>query len=512
MTLRSFLLILTRQLSNKWGRFLLASGGIMVGIWAITLTSGLSLGLSQTIVQAINSQPGAREISVYRSADNKTSFFEITEAPKFKAISLAKLDEIKTKYPEVVGVTPQEILNLYQLPNQPNFSCTQEAVRIQNAQAALNNPLLSQSNPATPTTPPANPEEQKAKAEGLQTELNSLQDKCPTLSIISTVFDNFYESNKSNWSGKTSSPARGEIVTCYKCGSRDFGKKLGADNPEQLLGKEITLEFQRTPNLFKSEEIVDVLNSTSGGEQIKTSEKVTFKIVSVVDDREANAFGGNAPYFLDFSYFTDAIKLVRPDWNKDQLGFVQASVFLKNYQDQGKIIDQLRGNGYLAFSITQAIVSAVQTAFVVLTAVLAAFGLIALIASVFGIVNVMTISVLERQKEIGILKSLGAFDRDIFWIFLLESMLLGFIGWLFGTLVSILMGQVISFAFTRLVAGNQTWRDNLEALNITNFGPDFPWWLLLSTLGLALFFTILSGVFPAIRASRQNPVEVLRAE
>jgi putative ABC transport system permease protein len=54
--------------------------------------------------------------------------------------------------------------------------------------------------------------------------------------------------------------------------------------------------------------------------------------------------------------------------------------------------------------------------------------------------------------------------------------------------------------------------ENLESLNITEFSPSFPWWLIGGTLLLALIFTILSGVYPAIKAGKQNPVDVLRSE
>jgi ABC-type antimicrobial peptide transport system permease subunit len=74
------------------------------------------------------------------------------------------------------------------------------------------------------------------------------------------------------------------------------------------------------------------------------------------------------------------------------------------------------------------------------------------------------------------------------------------------------MGSIIGTVFTALVNGNAEWKTNLDALGITSFGPSFPAWLVLGSLGLALFFTVLSGVFPSFKASRQNPVEVLRSE
>jgi putative ABC transport system permease protein len=172
----------------------------------------------------------------------------------------------------------------------------------------------------------------------------------------------------------------------------------------------------------------------------------------------------------------------------------------------------LRGDGFFTFSLAEVLIGSVQAAFNVLTIVLSGFGFIALVASIFGIVNVMTISVLERRKEIGVLKSLGARDMDIFKIFFLESAVLGFIGWLGGTLLGLFGGFLISTIFKAFINSNSDWKKNLEGLNIDNFSPSFPWWLLLGTLAVALFFTTLSGIFPAIRAGRQNPVEVLRSE
>jgi ABC-type lipoprotein release transport system permease subunit len=66
--------------------------------------------------------------------------------------------------------------------------------------------------------------------------------------------------------------------------------------------------------------------------------------------------------------------------------------------------------------------------------------------------------------------------------------------------------------FKWYIDNNPSFADNLEVFNINDFAPDFPWWLVLGTLSLAVFFTVMAGVFPAIRASRQNPVEVLRSE
>jgi ABC-type antimicrobial peptide transport system permease subunit len=501
MTLSSFILILQRQLTHKWGRFLLASGGIMIGIWAITLTTSLSFGLSDTVVKAINSQPSAKEFSLYKTIDLKTSFFDIQEAPKFVAIGKKEITELKNKNPHIVSISSQSILNLFL--NTSGESCVQQS----------NKNIATATALANLSVDPANSNQTDEAITAQQKSQTDFDAKCRTISIVGGSYQNFYESNKTKWLGSTQEPTVNEIVTCFKCGSLDLGKVLGASEPKDLIGKTINTEYQSAPVTYEAGKVVDVLNADRGSAKIKTQNSAPLKIVAVVDDRDDNAFGGgNTNFYVQESLFTEAIKLAKPETNIENIGFVQYSVVVDDYNNLDKVLESLKNDKYLAFSLLQNIINSIKTAFIVLQIVLAGFGFIALIASVFGIVNVMTISVLERQKEIGILKSLGAKNSDIFNIFLIESAMLGIIGWLLGTLISVGMGYGISAASIAIINSNKDWKANLDALNIQSFGPQFPWWLFVGTLLIALIFTIMSGVFPAIKASRQNPVDVLRAE
>ncbi len=505
MTFTSFFLILRRQFQQKWGRFLLASGGIIIGVWAITLTTGLSLGLQDTIVTAINSQASAKQITLYKTSTNQTNFFEINDAPKFVALSLPELEKIKASNSNIEGITPDSLLNLYL--NTSNQSCYNQDKELQVKLTAAASPssTIPTGSANVPSTVSTAPSITEAQAKFLK--------DCPTLTIASDYFNNFYSLNKNTWSGQTNAPKRGEIAACFKCGTLDLYKTLGVENPSDMLGKEITVEFSRVPANYEPGSIIDVLNVDRGNPKVGKQVSEKLKIVSVIDDRKANSFGsGSVNFYLDYSYFTQAVQIDKPNLNANQIGFNSASIYVKSFDQVDSVIKSLQDAKYLPFSVTQAIISGIKTAFSVLTIVLAGFGFIALIASVFGIVNVMTISVLERQKEIGILKSLGARDSDIFYIFVLESASLGIIGWVIGILISLGMGNIIGVVFTSLVNGNAEWKTNLDALGITSFGPSFPVWLVLGSLALALFFTILSGVFPAYKASRQNPVEVLRSE
>jgi ABC-type lipoprotein release transport system permease subunit len=486
MTLYSFSLILRRQLTQKWGRFLLASGGIMIGIWAISLTTSLSLGVSDALITAINSQAFAKQITLSKTESNQTSFFDIQDAPKFVPIATKDLAKVKANHSNIVDVSPAVFLNfeLHKNLNDPNLKCVEKAL------------------------------EDKSKSEQLTiaaTTNSAPTQNCQNIFISSSAFSDFYESNKRNWVGSTTKPSRGEIVTCFRCGQDKFDELLGTKEPKDMVGKTITIELQRAPELYEGNKVVDVQNFNVPKTEILKSKNVELKIVAVVDDREASIFSSGS-YYLDYSYFQDAFKLANPTLNPDDYGALQNTVFIDSYQNLDKVVNELRNDKYLTFSLAQTIIQGVNTGFVVLSVALSLLGFIALIASVFGIVNVMTISVLERQKEIGVLKSLGAKDGDIFSIFLLESSLLGVIGWLFGILLAVGMGNLISWIFIAVINSNTEWKNNLSSLNLTSFSPSFPWWLLLGTLGIALLFTILSGVFPAITASKQNPVDVLRSE
>lgn len=124
--------------------------------------------------------------------------------------------------------------------------------------------------------------------------------------------------------------------------------------------------------------------------------------------------------------------------------------------------------------------------------------LISVVVSAVNTANTMITSVLERVKEIGVIKSIGARNSEIFKIFLFESSFLGFISGIIGVLVG------FSVTFT---AGNI-----LTSLGWGFLTPKYSWMLF---AGCILFATLtggISGVFPAYQASKMKPVDALRYE
>jgi putative ABC transport system permease protein len=113
--------------------------------------------------------------------------------------------------------------------------------------------------------------------------------------------------------------------------------------------------------------------------------------------------------------------------------------------------------------------------------------------------------VLERTREIGVLKAVGARDGTILLLFLVEGALIGLVGGLLGLLLS----WLLSFpgdAWVRSMVNRQLTVKLEESLFA------FPWWLVVGAPVFAALTTTLAALLPARRASRINPVEALRHE
>jgi putative ABC transport system permease protein len=117
---------------------------------------------------------------------------------------------------------------------------------------------------------------------------------------------------------------------------------------------------------------------------------------------------------------------------------------------------------------------------------------IALMVGGIGVMSIMTISVTERTREIGVRKALGARRVEILWQFLLEAVFLTSAGGLFGILVGSSIGLTVHLA--------------------TNFPVSLPWWSFAIGIGFSATIGVFFGMVPAIRASRLDPIEALRYE
>ncbi len=135
--------------------------------------------------------------------------------------------------------------------------------------------------------------------------------------------------------------------------------------------------------------------------------------------------------------------------------------------------------------------------------VLAAFGGIALVVSAIGMFNTMTVTLLQRTKEIGIMRTIGASPFDIKLLFVTESIVVGFLGGVVGITIGIFVGVTMNFGLNQLAQ---------------NFGGDavtlfhFPLWFITFIAIFSAVVGYLTGIFPARRAASLNPLDAIRYE
>jgi putative ABC transport system permease protein len=190
----------------------------------------------------------------------------------------------------------------------------------------------------------------------------------------------------------------------------------------------------------------------------------------------------------------------------DEIDIIVAQVSDKNkIEEAAKNIekklrkDRNEKEGEEDFSVQTPIKSlkTVTTILNIINLIVIGIALISLIVGGVGIANTMYTSVLERTKEIGVMKSIGAKNSDIMWIFLIESGLLGFVGGIIGAFLGLGMALLVSFIASSALPG-------------LNFAVQVSWLLLLGAIAFSFIIGTFSGILPAIQASKLNPVESLR--
>jgi len=167
-----------------------------------------------------------------------------------------------------------------------------------------------------------------------------------------------------------------------------------------------------------------------------------------------------------------------------------------------EICEKVEEMGYKPLSI-QGQFKEMRTAFLVLNSILGGIGAIGLLIACLGIVNTMVTSVLERTKEIGIMKAVGARNKDIRNLYFAETGIIGFWGGVFGVLLG---WSVISII--QPIINSYMVKYGGEAMDLFYM----PIWLIAGAIGFAVLVSLIAGFYPARRAMRIDTVHALRYE
>jgi putative ABC transport system permease protein len=285
-----------------------------------------------------------------------------------------------------------------------------------------------------------------------------------------------------------------------------FARQLDP-NPDSLLGKELLLRFvtQQAPQEAESRSNAPAEGSFSF---VRGEQKV--RIVGIVESEPFGGFRGmgGGRLFVPLA-LAEKLNAVGGSSMRDLLRSspgqrtYQALVVRVSHPSHVQATeDAIEAAGFSTFSLLKATRN-LRRFFAVLDLFLGIFGSVALAVASLGIINTLVMSVLERRREIGIMKALGASDRDVKRLFFAEAAAMGFLGGVLGVCLGWVIGQVVNL-------GANLWlqRQELPPERIWST----PWWLALGAIAFAIFVSLLSGLYPAARAARLDPVQALRYE
>lgn len=280
-----------------------------------------------------------------------------------------------------------------------------------------------------------------------------------------------------------------------------YVKLLGFKTSADAIGKTVTVHLARIPNITQ-EQIAQTL-ATEGVAGLTALSSPTvldaqYTVVAIVGKSSTaltastslEVSNASAKTLSDFSTLGTSSYHVYP----------VATASVKEGTDPETVKSELLKQGYgveTAKDLQGLLFSIVNT----LQGIVIGFGILALITSVFGIINTQYISVLERTREIGLMKALGMRGKHVSRLFQFEAAWIGFLGGTIGAIIAILAGLALNPFITKTLSLG-------EGTNLLIFEP-IPIILLILVL---MLIAMLAGYFPARKAAKLDPIAALRTE
>jgi putative ABC transport system permease protein len=293
----------------------------------------------------------------------------------------------------------------------------------------------------------------------------------------------------------------------------EFAKDL-SEQTATLIGKDLVVRYaerQALPpqNGAGNGSGANALDGGAGGFSIVPRER-KLRIVGIVETEPAAGFGGfgsgrlliplEVASALRAAQVNDLREAVRATTGKP--AYASLTVRAKSPAQVEAIETAIKSMGFGTFSLLDATRN-LRLFFTIFDLLLAIFGSLALAVATLGIINTLVMAILERRREIGILKALGAADRDVKQLFFVEAGVMGLFGGVLGVGFGWLIGRALTWGTNIYLH-----RQNLPSAHVFSV----PWWLVLGAIVFAVGVSLAAGLYPATRAARLNPVEALRYE
>lgn len=257
--------------------------------------------------------------------------------------------------------------------------------------------------------------------------------------------------------------------------SKRLAGLLGFDNPNDMIGKRVKYDI--------------ILSDETNSELKKSSEEKDneAEVMAIVDD------GDHALAYFPYHHLAEVFSI-----DLAQSGKVEISP----EADLNGIRTQIENLGFVTESVTD-IVQDINSFFLIVKVVLIVFGVIIMSISAMGMLNTLSVSLLQRTKEVGILKALGAKRGDIFKMFIFEAALISFLGGALGFFGGQGFAWLINFLFNFFAH-----RNGVSAVQFVSI----PVYFIMALLGFIVFLGLATGILPARRASKIHALDALRYE
>jgi len=299
---------------------------------------------------------------------------------------------------------------------------------------------------------------------------------------------------------------------------RDFAKELNDKDPNALLGQDVTLRYgerqalpadgaDNRPGVAAQESgSSDNSGDSYGFSVVRKTQSV--KVVGIIDEEP---YGGMRTVSrgriflpvgtmerLNMAQFTD----MRSSLRGTGKNYMTLTVRVKDPAKVQGVQDAVSKMGFRTFSILDATKS-LRRFFTVLDLFLGIFGSLALAVATLAIINTLVMAVLERRREIGVMKAIGASDGDVKKLFFTEAGAMGLFGGLLGVALGFAIGKAINIG-----TGLYLQRHQLPAEPVWILPP----WLIGAAIAFSIVVSLLAGLYPASRAARLDPVQTLKYE
>lgn len=249
---------------------------------------------------------------------------------------------------------------------------------------------------------------------------------------------------------------------------------LGFENSQELIGKKVKLEVvlsQEVSSTIKEE-------STASGEEVE--------IIGIVES-------SNSVLYVPFAYLNSEFGIDSAQRGK---------VLVESVDEMANIDLSVQHLGFLTESVNE-IIEDINSFFVVIRIILIVLGVIIMSISAMGMLNTLSISLLQRTKEVGILKALGTKREDIFKMFIFEAILISVVGGAIGLFGGYGLAVAINKGLIYLASNNGVVLSDFVYI---------PYYFVAAIVSFILFLGMVTGIMPAQRAAKIHALDALRYE